>query len=232
MRNWLSDKLSITRMEEFDYEKHKDDFMMYVWNNLDDLNYCIRKNITYDDEIYDDVTSDTLVRLAEYIVRKRVKVKDFKNLFFISAKRQYIAEQQKKRDKQKLNNRDFFDNIFNGLEKREEKRDLDKYYSLVNDVSMADEVKAEKTHKLFRYLEQRLNEVFDGNEVDIFLIYFRLKSEKNGISYKKLADIMDKDVKYITKTIVKIKKYIKEDNDIQEFKKNIMKYDDDDTDII
>ena len=76
-------------------------------------------------------------------------------------------------------------------------------------------------------LVQKLNEVFEGNEVDIFLIYFRLKSEKKGISYKKLADIMDKDVKYITRTIVKIKKYIKESEEIQENKKKIMSEDDD-----
>ena len=67
-----------------------------------------------------------------------------------------------------------------------------------------------------------MNEVFNGNEVDIFLIYFRLKSEKKGISYKKLGDIMDKDVKYITKTIMKIKKYIKESEEIQDNKKKIM----------
>ena len=88
--------------------------------------------------------------------------------------------------------------------------------------SLEYERKAEKTHKLFKYLEKKLNEVFNGNEVDIFLIYFRLKSEKKGISYKKLGDIMDKDVKYITKTIMKIKKYIKESEEIQDNKKKIM----------
>ena len=33
---------------------------------------------------------------------------------------------------------------------------------------------------------------------------------------------MDKDVKYITKTIMKIKKYIKESEEIQDNKKKIM----------
>ena len=86
-------------------------------------------------------------------------------------------------------------------------------------------IKAERTHELFKYLEGKLNDVFEPNEVDIFLIYFRLKSERKGISYKKLADIMDKDVKYITRTIVKIKKYIKESDEIQENKRRIMKED-------
>lgn len=208
-----------------DYNKHKDDFMLYVWNNRDELNKAIKKNITMDDELFEDVTADTLARIGEYIINKKQFIRDFKSMYFMAAKRQFIAEQNKKRDRLKCSNRDFFDNIFNGLEKREKKSDLDVYYDMLDDDVMDGERKAERTHRLFKYLEEKLNEVFEGNEVDIFLIYFRLKSEKKGISYKKLADIMDKDVKYITKTIVKIKKYIKESKEIQENKNRIMKDD-------
>lgn len=205
-----------------DYNKHKDDFMLYVWNNRDELNKAIKKNITMDDELFEDVTADTLARIGEYIINKKQFIRDFKSMYFMAAKRQFIAEQNKKRDRLKFSNRDFFDNIFNGLEKREKKSDLDVYYDMLDDDVMDGERKAERTHRLFKYLEEKLNEVFEGNEVDIFLIYFRLKSEKKGISYKKLGDIMDKDVKYITKTIVKIKKYIKESEEINEMKKKIM----------
>lgn len=208
--------------KEIDFDAHKNDFMLYVWNNHAELCKAIKKNITMDDELFDDVTADTLCRIGEYIMNKHVFVKDFKGLFFLSAKRQFIAEQNKKRDKLKRDNRDFFDNIFNGLEKREDKNDLSIYYDMIESNELEVEIKAERTHKLFKYLEEKLNEVFEGNEVDIFLIYFRLKSEKKGISYKKLGDIMNKDVKYITKTIVKIKKYIKESEEINEMKKKIM----------
>ena len=208
-----------------DYNKHKDDFMLYVWENRDELNKAIKKNITMDDELFEDVTADTLARIGEYIINKKQFIRDFKSMYFMAAKRQFIAEQNKKRDRLKFSNRDFFDNIFNGLEKREKKSDLDVYYDMLDDDVMDGERKAERTHRLFKYLEEKLNEVFEGNEVDIFLIYFRLKSEKKGISYKKLADIMDKDVKYITKTIVKIKKYIRDSREIQENKNRIMKED-------
>ena len=210
-----------------DYNKHKDDFMLYVWENRDELNKAIKKNITMDDELFDDVTADTLARIGEYIINNKQYIRDFKSMYFMAAKRQFIAEQNKKRERLKFSNRDFFDNIFNGLEKREKKSDLDVYYDMLDDDVMDGERKAERTHRLFKYLEEKLNEVFEGNEVDIFLIYFRLKSEKKGISYKKLGDIMDKDVKYITKTIVKIKKYIKESEEINEMKKKIMKGEDD-----
>jgi hypothetical protein len=218
---------------QIDYEKHKDDFMLYVWNNLDDLNYALRKNITYDPDIYDDVTADTLCRIGEYIVNKKVFIKDFKAMFFLSAKRQYVAEQNKKRDRDSKNDREYFSKLDDALGRYYDYIE-DGYTSeysvnqpnvdmFLEDDSISTEIKAERTHELFKYLEGKLNEVFEGNEVDIFLIYFRLKSERKGISYKKLADIMDKDVKYITRTIVKIKKYIKESAEIQETKKRIMK---------
>lgn len=220
---------------QIDYEKHKNDFMLYVWNNLDALNYALRKNITYDPDIYDDVTADTLCRIGEYIINKKVFIKDFKGMFFLSAKRQYVAEQNKKRDMYTKSDREYFSKLDEALgryydyiedgdtcEFIPQAPDMSKW---LDDDSISTEIKAERTHELFKYLENKLNEVFEGNEVDIFLIYFRLKSEKKGISYKKLADIMDKDVKYITRTIVKIKKYIKESEEIQETKKRIMKED-------
>ena len=219
-----------------DYEKHKNDFMLYVWNNLDSLNYALRKNITYDPDIYDDVTADTLCRIGEYIVNKKVFIKDFKGMFFLSAKRQYVAEQNKKRDRDSKSDREYFSKLDEALGRYYdyiEDGDSTEYLIkqpnldifLDDDNIMTDEAKAERTHELFKYLETELNKQFEGNEVDIFLIYFRLKSERKGISYKKLADIMDKDVKYITRTIVKIKKYIKESSEIQENKKKIMRED-------
>lgn len=219
--------------EVIDYEKHKNDFMLYVWNNLDTLNYALRKNITYDPDLYDDVTADTLCRIGEYIVTKKVFIKDFKGMFFLSAKRQYVAEQNKKRQMESKSDREYFNKLDEALGRYYdyiEDGDTSEYTikqpnldMFLEDNSMDAEIKAERTHELFKYLEGKLNEVFEGNEVDIFLIYFRLKSERKGISYKKLADIMDKDVKYITRTIVKIKKYIKESAEIQETKKRIMK---------
>ena len=218
---------------QIDYEQHKNDFMLYVYNNLDQLNYALRKNITYDADIYDDVTADTLCRIGEYIVRNHVYIKDFKGMFFLSAKRQYVAEQNKKRDRDSKNDREYFSKLDDALGRYYdyiEDGDSTEYHvkqpnldMFLDDNSMENELKAERTHELFKYLEGELNQHFEPNEVDIFLIYFRLKSERKGISYKKLADIMDKDVKYITRTIVKIKKYIKESLDIQENKKRIMK---------
>lgn len=219
-------KLNIIKM--FDKEKHKNDFFKYIIENEKELQKALKKNITYDPDIFDDVTCNTIVRIAEYIMKNEIRIDNFKYFFFICAKREYIAEQNKKRGLTNNSNRDFFDNIFNGLEKREKQEDLDIYYSMLNNDEdiMAEETKADKVHRLFEYLEKKLNETFLPDEADIFLIYFRLKSEKKGISYKKMAMLTDKDLKYITNVIKKIKKYIKESEEIQNKKIEIMKSDD------
>lgn len=210
-----------------DKEKHKDEFFKFIIDNEKELQKALKKNITFDPDIFDDSTADTVCRIGEYIMQKGIKIDNFKYFFFIAAKRDYIAKQNKKRMEQKLHNRDFFDNIFNGLEKREKKEDIDIYRSLIDsNETPANEDKIEKTHVLFNYLEEELNKQFPPDEADMFLIYFRLKSEKKGISYKKMAELLDKDLKYITNVIKKIKKYIKENKDIQNKKIEIMKEDD------
>ena len=70
----------------FDREKHKNDFFNYVIENKRELQKALKKNITYDPDIFDDVTCNTITRIAEYIVNNGVKINNFKFFFFIAAK--------------------------------------------------------------------------------------------------------------------------------------------------
>ena len=54
------------------------------------------------------------------------------------------------------------------------------------------------------------------------MIYYRLKSEKAGVSYKKLAKILETDVKEITNIIQRIKGFIKQDKEIIEMKRKLL----------
>lgn len=212
----------------FDKEKHKNDFFKFIVENENELKRALKKNITMDEDLFDDVTCSTIVRIAEYIMNKGVKVDSFKNLFFMAAKREFIAEQNKKRKRIASSNRDFFTNIFNGLEKREKQEDLNIYRQLLvnDDDERKNDEKYSKMSELLGFIEEKLNEQFLPVEVDIFLIYFILKSNKNGISYKKLAELTDIDLKYITTTIQKVKKFVKNNAEIIEMKNKLMKDDD------
>ena len=75
---------------------------------------------------------------------------------------------------------------------------------------------------LFNAVCARLEDEFPLNEVDIYIIYYKLNSGGKRISYQTLADIMDVDIKYITRVIQSIKKFIREDDYLQNEKKRLM----------
>lgn len=200
-------------------EQHKDEFFKYVIENEKMLQKALKKNVTYDPDIFDDVTADTICRIGEYIMNKEKKINSFKDLFFMAAKRQYIAEQNKKRKRQANDIPNFTDIMEDGKKNLSyEQKDIDFLNSLKADEDdewRYNEEKAKRINDFYKWLEEELNKVFLPNESDIFIFYYRLKSNKTGVSYKKLAKILDVPVKYITDTIVKIKKYIKMNEDIQ-----------------
>lgn len=213
-----------------DREKHKDEFFQYIIANEKELKKALKKNITMDDDLFDDVTADTICRIGEYIMNKGMKVDSFKNLFFLAAKRQYISEQNKKRKRQQQSSGDFFEMLFDGdTKKRQQQKDIDYLNGLVDDsierINLQEE-RAKRINEFYKWLNDELNKHFLPVEVDIFIIYYRLKSEKNGVSYKKLANILKVPVKFITDTIVKIKKYVKADEVIQNKKREMIDKDD------
>lgn len=206
-------------MEILDRNKHKDEFLQYIIDNEDMLRKALKKNITFDPDIFDDVTCNTIVRIAEYILGKGVRIKSFKDMFFLSAKREYIQVQNKKRKKQ-ANDIPNFTELFDDGKKNliHEEKDIKFLKALTSDDDGKWKEKEEKANRIndfYQWLEMKLNEVFPPGECDIFIFYYRLKSNKTGVSYKKLAKILDVPVKYITDVIVKIKKYIKQSEEIQ-----------------
>lgn len=191
----------------------KDDWLLWCHEHEDELRYALRKNITYDEDIFDDVTADTVIRIAEYILKNGIELKNKSFMFFTCAKRQYIAVQNKRRKQLMSHVRGYFDADDEG----------DVMHDIGDDMESAlKEEKAVRVHELFNRLGEELNKVFPPNEVDIFMIYFRLKSERNGISYKKLASIVGRDVRYITNVIVKIKKYARTNDKIKRLRKEVM----------
>ena len=100
--------------------------------------------------------------------------------------------------------------------------DEDERFAEYDNAWQIKEDRNERINELMKYLSQRLNEVFSPKEADIFLIYYRLKSEKAGVSYKKLAKILEIDVKEVTNIIQRVKKWVKEDKEIIETKRKLM----------
>ena len=195
-------------------EQHGREFLKYVGDNIERLKHNLRKNITYDEDIFDDVIQDSIIKVYNAIMNGS-RIDDFEQYFFIASKFEYITRDNKKKNRLKQDDRDTLSRISHGM--------IDDIFQSDDDSWRDKEEKSDKINELFKFLSNRLNEVFSPVECDIFLIYYRLKSEKNGISYKKMAKITDKSVQEITNTIKTIKKFIKSDKIIQDKKKELLK---------
>lgn len=207
-------------------EEHGMDFLEFVAKNEKRLKKNLRKNITYNEEIFDDVFQTTIVKVYNYIMKGNV-IEDFEKYFFIASKWEYIAEDNKR--KKKLINEDntILWDISHGAEQTKGTLTTDGQRLLESTLEDDDEYSVrerryESINNYFKILGKKLNEVYKPSEVDIFLIYYRLKAEKQGISYKKMAKITDKPISEISTIIQKIKNYVKNDKEINELKKKMI----------
>ena len=186
------------------YEKHCNDFYQYIIRNEKQLKQEVRKNITYEEELFDEAYSDTIVKVANAILVNHKVIEDFRYYFFISFKQNFIQLQNKKRKIDKLKTYGYKD--CEGL--------------IIEDYD--NEERYDRIKILFKWLSDYLEEHFPPNEVDIYIVYYFLKVGKNRVSYKKMADIYDVELKYITNVIQNIKRFVKNDEIINKKKEEIL----------
>ena len=191
-------------------EEHGQEFLKFVAKNEVRLKKNLRKNITYNEDLFDDVFQDSIIKVYNAI-EKGARIKDFEQYFFIASKFCYINADNKMKNRQKNDDREIFPDI-----------DQDERFAEFDNNWQIKEERNNRINELMKYLSQRLNEVFSPRECDIFLIYYRLKSEKAGVSYKKLARILETDVKEVTNIIQKVKAFVRDDKDIMEMKRRLM----------
>lgn len=190
-------------MNDF-YEKHCNDFYQYIIRNEKQLKQEVRKNITYEEELFDEAYSDTIVKVANAILVNHKIIEDFRYYFFISFKQNFIQLQNKKRKIDKLKTYGFKE--CEGL--------------IIEDFD--NEERYERIRILFKWLADYLEQHFPPNEVDIYIVYYFLKVGKNRVSYKKMADIYDVELKYITNVIQNIKRFVKNNEIINKKKEEIL----------
>ena len=200
------------------YEKHCNDFYQYIIRNEKQLKQEVRKNITYEEELFDEAYSDTIVKVANAILVNHKIIEDFRYYFFISFKQNFIQLQNKKRKIDKLKTYGFKD--CEGL--IIENFDNELCFSSNRCLCNKHEERYERIRILFKWLADYLEEHFPPNEVDIYIVYYFLKVGKNRVSYKKMADIYDVELKYITNVIQNIKRFVKNDEIIIKKKEEIL----------
>lgn len=175
------------------------EFYDYISNNYEQSRHEVLKNITYDSDLFDDAYNDTVVKVAK-VIEDGKDIEDIRYYFFISLKWNYINMQNRKRRHVSKTTDVMPDSV-------------DEEYS---------EERYEKVMELWDFIAQRLEENFEPGEVDIYLIYYKLKCNGNSLSYKKLSEITGIPVKDITNIIQRIKKFVRSNKEIIELKTKLL----------
>ena len=177
------------------------DFYDYIQNNYEQTRYEVLKNITYDEELFDDCYNDTVIKVAN-VISEGKEIDDIRYYFFISLKWNYINAQNRKR--------------------REQKRFTADHIDVCDDAEYSEE-RYNRVMELWDYISERLESEFKPGEVDIYLIYYKLKCTGRSLSYRKLSEITGIPVKEITNIIQRIKKWLRTNPEILEKKEKLLR---------
>lgn len=181
-------------------EEHLQEFYDFIVKNDKRLRKNLKKNITYNAELFDDAYENSIMKVANAILKGK-RINDFEQYFFITSKFEYILLDNKDKRKQKIDTPiDDFDSI-------------DEQYS---------EERDNKINKLIDITQNILEKNFKPYETDLFMVYYKLKANGNQVSYKRLSEITDIPLKEITQIIKNLKLFVRNNEEIKEYKKKLL----------
>lgn len=189
-------------------EEHLIEFYDYVTKHGKEIKKALKKNITYNPEIFEDAYNEAFIKVCNAIMTNSKRISDFKQYFFIAAKYQYILRDNQNKSKQKVDIPNYFDDGRNDipdecvdLEAREE--DI---YSLINE-----------TH-------QRLAENFGDTNAEMFMYYHSKKTRKEKINYVILREMYNIGHITLTKVMREMMNFVSTDTELLDKFKQIKNY--------
>lgn len=178
------------------------EFLDYVVANEKELKYILAKNITYDKDIFDDVFSETILKVYNSILKNGTDVSNFKNYFFTSLKWTYAYRDNQNKKHKTQSVRDWFEN---------------------NDIVEEDgnvEERFKNITNTLLLLKEKVTEKFDSWYCTVYFTYYNCKVTE-GCSYGKLSTILGIPTKQISTIIRTVRDYINTDEEIIEIKRKI-----------
>ena len=183
------------------------DFLKYVSENMNELKKAVKKNITNDNDLFDDAFNETIIKVYNSILKNGTIIDDYRQYFFLACKFTFIYRQNKKRKEEAQAIRDYFalnDNFIDD--------DFDEEERYCDIVDTIDKIKEDVTENLGEYY------------AEIFFTYMTLKSTQS-ISYKKLAAEKGISTRRVSQIIGMVKEYIKNNPTLQGYKSVLNKED-------
>lgn len=179
-------------------ERKAKEFLDYVATNVDLLKSNLRKNITYNEEIFDDSFNETIVKIYNTIMKNGTEVKDWKHYFYMASKWTYVYNDNKFKRKQELEVRGIFDDNETIDMYVEESDENERYY---------------KTYNALQTISDLITINFTPLHTEVYMKYMLGKATKKKTSYKSIAQDFNMTVKEITIILNDVKNYLNENSD-------------------
>ena len=164
-------------------EERGREFLEFIAGNREKLRRNLAKNVTFDAEIFEDVFSDTIVRVYDSIVDKGQEIKDYEQYFFMASRNNYIKRSERRR---RLVSR------LKGIHVAADHPDEDSATPLPE----LEEVK------------RNISDLFGQRESEIFFGYMAKKNE-GRTNYKEYANELGIPTWHVTQICSKISRYLK-----------------------
>lgn len=179
-------------------ERKAKEFLDYVATNVDLLKSNLRKNITYNEEIFDDSFNETIVKIYNTIMKNGTEVKDWKHYFYMASKWTYVYNDNKFKRKQELEVRGIFDDNETIDMYVEESDENERYY---------------KTYNALQTISDLITINFTPLHTEVYMKYMLGKATKKKTSYKSIAQDFNMTVKEVTIILNDVKNYLNENSD-------------------
>lgn len=168
-----------------------DEFLKYVADNSQQLKRNLRKNITFDGELFDDIFGETIIKCYDSIVKQNMFVEDFEKFFFIASKFNFIQAQNKKR--------------------RQESRRIDIEDYRQKEVAEEQEEADEERPVPTKYIKvcETLSQYFGDDRKNLFLDFYNQKVSGNPVNLEELSDKYSLRKEFIETSIKQMTRFLK-----------------------
>lgn len=159
------------------------EFLEYVAANEKRLKHNLKKNITYNDELFDDVFQTTVIKIYDSIIRQDICIDNFERYFFIGSKFEYINQDNKCKKIRNVTD------------------DVSKTHCIIDDEN---EDHSEEIRKIYAETEDYLRYEYGDEEAEIYLSYYWNKVNSGRTSYRAVADEFNLSIEEVGDIIRKI----------------------------
>lgn len=170
-------------------------FLEWVGQNQTQIKRQVRKNITYDSELFEDCFAEAIISVYNAIIRNDSEIDNLNNYFFLAFKWKYQTRQNQKRKQLEIN---VYPSDWETMEMVDDIDERNKIEERENDINDA-----------LTILRDALIEEFGEEMTELFFKYWKQKTI-GGASYSKLvADCVNPN--QAQRTLFAMKKYVNEE---------------------